>query len=96
MLMRVLLVGAGAIAHRHAAACRDLKGTQLVPVCDVRRESADALADRFSVESRYPDLDAMLGGEQADVAIVATWGVHHADIVEQLARPGRVRAILDA
>ncbi len=92
--MRVMIVGAGAIAYRHAAACRDLDGADLVAVCDVRREAADALADRFEVESRYTDLDLMLGSEQADLAIIATWGLYHADLVERLARSGRVRAIL--
>jgi D-xylose 1-dehydrogenase (NADP+, D-xylono-1,5-lactone-forming) len=92
--MRVMLVGAGAIAYRHAAAARDLDGADLVAVCDVRREAADALADRFEVESRYTDLDAMLGSEQADLAIIATWGVYHADLVERLARSGRVKGIL--
>jgi len=92
--MRVMLVGTGAIAYRHAAAVRDLDGAELVAVCDVRREAADALADRFAVESRYTDLGTMLQREQADLAIIATWGVYHADIVEQLARSGRVKAIL--
>src|SRR5215204_3263795 len=81
--MRVLIVGTGAIAYRHAAACQALDGAELVAVCDVRRETADALADRFDVESRYTDL-----------AIVATWGVYHADVVAQLARSGRVKGIL--
>ncbi len=92
--MRVMLVGTGAIAYRHAAAVRDLDGAELVAVCDVRREAADALADRFAVESRYTDLGTMLQREQADLAIIATWGVYHADIVEQLARSGLVKAIL--
>jgi predicted dehydrogenase len=92
--MRVMIVGTGAIAYRHAAAARNLDDADLVAVCDVRREAADALADRFNVESRYTDLGAMLQSEQADLAIIATWGVYHADIVEQLARSGRVKAIL--
>ena len=92
--MRVMLVGTGAIAYRHAAACRDLDGAELVAVCDVRREAADALADRFNVESRYTELDLMLRQEQADLAIIATWGVYHAEVVEKLATSGRVRAIL--
>ena len=92
--MRVMIVGTGAIAYRHAAAVRNLEGADIVAVCDVRREAADALADRFEVESRYTDLGAMLGQEQADLAIIATWGIYHADIVEQLARSGRVKGIL--
>ena len=92
--MRSVLVGAGAIAYRHAAACRDLEGAELVAVCDVRRESADALADRFGVSARYTDLDALLAEQSADLAIVATWGAFHAEVVERLARSGRVRGIL--
>ena len=92
--MRVVIIGAGAIAFRHAAACRDLDGADLVAVCDVRRAAADALADRFGVSARYADLDALLVGDPADLAIVATWGAFHAEVVERLARSGRVRAIL--
>lgn len=91
--MRVMIVGAGNIAYRHAAACRET-GADLVAVADVRREAADALADRFGVGPRYTDLEAMLSKEQADVAVVATWGASHAESVERLARSGRVRAIL--
>jgi len=89
-----MLVGTGAIAYRHAAAVRDLDGAELIAVCDVRREAADALGDTFGVESRYTDLGVMLTHEQADLAIIATWGVYHAELVEQLARSGNVKAIL--
>jgi D-xylose 1-dehydrogenase (NADP+, D-xylono-1,5-lactone-forming) len=92
--MRVMLVGTGAIAYRHAAACRDLDGAELIAACDVRREAVDALADRFEVESRYTDLGSMLDAEQADLAIIAAWGVYHAEVVERLARSRKVRAIL--
>lgn len=92
--MRVMIVGTGAIAYRHAAAARNLDGADLIAVCDIRREAADALGDQFGVESRYTDLGAMLRSEQADLAIIATWGVYHAGVVEQLARSGRVKAIL--
>jgi D-xylose 1-dehydrogenase (NADP+, D-xylono-1,5-lactone-forming) len=92
--MRVMIVGAGAIAYRHAAAARDLGDADLVAVCDVRREAADALADQFEVESRYTDLGEMVTRAQADLAIVATWGAFHADIVETLAKSGRIKGIL--
>jgi len=92
--MRVALIGAGAIAYRHAAACRDLDGAELVAVCDVRRESAAALADQFGVAARYTDLDVLLATETVDLAIVATWGAFHAEVVARLARSGRVHAIL--
>jgi xylose dehydrogenase (NAD/NADP) len=92
--MRVVIIGAGAIAYRHASACRDLEGAELVAVCDVRRAAADKLADQFGVSGRYSDLDALLAAESADVAVVCTWGSFHAEVVAQLARSGRVRGIL--
>jgi xylose dehydrogenase (NAD/NADP) len=92
--MRVVIIGAGNIAYRHAAGCRDLDGAELVAVCDVRRAAADKLADQFGVPGRYSDLEALLANEPADVAIVCTWGSFHAPVVEKLARSGRVRAIL--
>jgi xylose dehydrogenase (NAD/NADP) len=92
--MRVVIVGAGNIAYRHAAGCRELDGAELVAVCDVRRDAADRLADQFGVAARYTDLQTLLANEQPDVAIVATWGSLHAEVVEQLARSGRVKAIL--
>ena len=92
--MRVVIIGAGAIAYRHASAIRDLAGAELVAVCDLRRENVDALGDRFEVESRFTNLDELLSRESADVATVATWGVAHAETVDRLARSGRVRAIL--
>src|SRR5262245_49777837 len=92
--MRVIIVGAGAIAYRHAAACRDLDGAELVAVCDVRQEAAEALADRFEVLARYSDLDALLADHEADLAVIATWGAFHADVSRRLVPSGRVRGIL--
>jgi predicted dehydrogenase len=89
-----MIIGAGAIAYRHAAACRDLAAADLIGVCDVRRDAADALADRFGVQQRFSDLEAMLADTEADLAVVATWGASHADLVQRLASSGRVRAIL--
>jgi predicted dehydrogenase len=92
--MRVMIIGAGAIAYRHAAACRDLDGAELIAVCDARRNAADALADQFGVRDRFSDLDVLLAEKEADVAIVATWGASHAEVSRRLASSGRVRAIL--
>src|SRR5262245_1172293 len=92
--MRVMIVGAGTIAYRHAAACRDLAGAELVAVCDVREDAAAALADRFEVAARYSDLDVLLGEHSADLAVVATWGASHAETTRRLVGSGRVRAIL--
>jgi xylose dehydrogenase (NAD/NADP) len=92
--MRVVIVGAGGISYQHAAACRDLPDVELVAICDTRLEAAAKLADEFGVANRYEGVDALLGAESADLAIVSAWGRAHAELVEKLARSGRVKGIL--
>lgn len=92
--MRVLIVGAGGISYRHAAACRALEGVELVGVCDVRPEAANKLADEHGVAKRYPSVASMLADASADLAIVSTWGANHAETCAAIARSRRVRGIL--
>lgn len=92
--MKVIIIGAGGISYQHAEACRQLEAVELTAVCDVKREAADALADKYDVKARYDDLDKLLAAESADVAVVATWGRYHADVTARLARSGKVRGIL--
>src|SRR5688572_14946021 len=92
--MRVMIIGAGGISYFHAEACKQLDGVELTAICDVKREAADALADKYDVKARYDDVDKLLSAEDADVAIVATWGRYHADVTARLARSGKVRGIL--
>jgi predicted dehydrogenase len=92
--MKVVIIGAGTIAYRHATGCADLDGAELTAVCDVRRAAADRLADQYGIAGRYTELDALLADERADLAIVCTWGASHAEVVERLARSGRVRGNL--
>lgn len=92
--LRVAIVGAGGIARRHARACREVEATELVAVCDVLPAAAERFANEFGVTRHYAGLDAMVAAESIDIAIVATWGDSHAAVTDQLARSGRVRAIL--
>jgi predicted dehydrogenase len=92
--VKAAIIGAGGIARRHARACREVAGVELVAVCDTRAAAADRLADEFGIPARYPSLDALLAAGPLDIAIVATWGDSHAAITTALARAGGVRAIL--
>src|ERR1044071_1618516 len=94
--LTVCIVGAGGISRQHARACREAEGVTLTAVCDISREAADRFGEQWDVPParRYVSLDALLETEAPDIAVVATWGVTHAETGIRLARSGRVRAIL--
>ena len=92
---RVALVGAGGISRQHSRACALSDRARPAAVCDVSRASLDRYREQFpEVPAAYLDLDRMLAREAIDIAIICTWGPHHAEVGERLARSGRVRAIL--
>lgn len=92
---RVALVGAGGIARTHTTACALTERAHLVAVCDVSQAALDHYRERFpEVPAVYLDLDRMLAREDVDIAVICTWGAHHAAVGERLSRSGKVRAIL--
>jgi xylose dehydrogenase (NAD/NADP) len=94
--LSVCIVGAGGIARSHARACREVDGVELTALCDISSEALDRFGAEWDVlpARRYRSLDALVESESPDIAIVATWGVTHAETGIRLARSGRVRAIL--
>ena len=92
---RVALVGAGGIARTHSTACSLTERAHLAAVCDVSQAALDRYRERFpEVPAAYLDLERMLAREEIDIAIICTWGAHHAAVGERLSRSGKVRAIL--
>jgi predicted dehydrogenase/nucleoside-diphosphate-sugar epimerase len=64
--LRVAIVGTGYIANFHAHAIRDLKGAELVSVCDVNLKAARSFADKWNIPSAFDSLDSMLRSERSD------------------------------
>ena len=91
--IKVAVIGCGGIAHCHARAA-DQVGVPLQALCDVSAEARQRFGDQYGVEGRYASVEEMMAHEELDIAVICTWGVHHAQVSEQLARSGRVRAIL--
>lgn len=94
MSYRVGIIGTGGIARAHERAARSAVNAELVAICDVSQEALDRFGDEFGVAGRYQNLETMLARENLDIAIICTWGVHHADISNRVARSRQVRAIL--
>jgi UDP-N-acetyl-2-amino-2-deoxyglucuronate dehydrogenase len=88
-MLNIALVGCGRIAKRHSDLLgnKQIKGAQLVSVCDISHEKSERIGKQFNV-SNYIDMDEMLQKEQVDIAVVLTPSGLHAKHVINLAKYG--------
>lgn len=75
-MLRVCVIGMGPIGNRHADIYRADPLAELVGVCDIRRDRADAAAARLGVPAFY-DAQQMLDTLQPDLCSVATGGYEY-------------------
>lgn len=69
-MIRVGLIGLGAMGGNHLRVLSDLEGVQLAAVCDQDPKRLQAAVQRYSVKG-HATWDEMLEHEQLDVAVVA-------------------------
>jgi predicted dehydrogenase len=72
-MIRACVIGLGPIGNRHAGLLKADPLAELVGVCDIIHERADAAAARFNVPAFY-DVEQMLRSLAPDMCIVATGG----------------------
>ncbi len=72
-MIRACVIGLGPIGNRHANLLRSDPLAELVGVCDIIRERADAAAARLDVPAFY-DVEQMLRRLAPDMCVVATGG----------------------
>jgi len=72
-MIKVGVIGLGPIGNRHARIYAELENSELVAVCDLDRERADAAAASLGVQAFY-SVQAMLDSVELDMASVATGG----------------------
>ena len=65
-MLRVGIVGCGCIFTMHATSCDHLENAQLVGVCDIKKDRADAAAKRYNVKAYY-DYKELIKPELIDV-----------------------------
>ncbi|MFC1452426.1 Gfo/Idh/MocA family protein [Verrucomicrobiota bacterium] len=75
-MLRVCVIGMGPIGNRHAGLYREDALAELVGVCDVLRDRADAAAARLGVPAFY-DAGEMLASLGPDVCSVTTGGYEY-------------------
>src|SRR5690348_4255760 len=85
--LRTAIVGCGKVAGTHALAYQSLPNSELVAVCDVASDRAQAFAQKLHVNS-YTDLAEMLKREKVDVLSICTQHTQHPAAVETAAAAG--------
>ena len=90
MLLKFALVGCGRIAKRHSELLGNdqIRGAQLVAVCDIVKERAETIGNQFSVPC-FTDMHTMLQKVDIDVVVILTESGLHAEHVIALAPYGR-------
>lgn len=86
--MRFAVIGCGRIAPKHAESIVALEEAELVAVCDVVPEKAQAFADKYGAKP-YTSYEEMLAKEDIDVVTIATESNLHAPIGIAAAKAGK-------
>ncbi len=86
-MYRVGIIGCGGIAQVHAAALRQLPEISLIACADIRRERADAMAEKYGCRA-YSSLEDLLAQETVDVLHLCTPHYLHASMALAAAKKG--------
>ena len=78
MALKVGVVGLRGIGDSHAQVYKSDPLAELVAVCDVIRERADALAEKYGVKAYYRLADMLDGEPDLDIVDVSTGGLENA------------------
>lgn len=86
---RLLILGTGAIAHRHAEHFAAIPGCRIVGAADINGERARAFAAMHRIEAAFGTLDAALAWGAFDAAVNATPDGAHAATTLTLIEAGK-------
>ncbi len=85
-MVKIGVIGCGAIGPVHCDAIKGVEGAKLVGVCDVVKERAKALADKHGVKA-YTSVKKML--DDVDAVTLGIPSGHHAKVGVQVAEAGK-------
>ncbi|HOP54671.1 MAG TPA: Gfo/Idh/MocA family oxidoreductase, partial [Bacillota bacterium] len=86
--VRFAIVGTGVIAPLHAESIIKNPLTELVAVCDIIEEKAQAFADKYGVEHVYKYYEDMFKRGDIDVVCVCTPSGNHGEVTIAAAEAG--------
>lgn len=81
-----VLIGCGFFAHNHMHAWAQIDGAEIVAVCDLDPDKAEAMAKEFGISSVYSDAETMLREVAPDFVDIATTSSTHRPLVALAAK----------
>lgn len=82
------LIGCGFFAINHLHGWRDVRGAEIVAICDRSEERLKIAGDQFGISTRYHDAAEMIANEKLDFVDIATTAPTHRALVELAASHG--------
>ncbi len=86
--LRGALIGCGFFAINHLHGWRDVKGAEIVAICDRSVDRLSVAGEQFGISSRYADAAEMLKNEKLDFVDIATTAPTHRALAELAASHG--------
>ena len=86
--MKIGIAGAGEIGAYHIAFAKEIKGVEVISICDVNRKRADKLATRFGINASYDNLAEMLKNSKIDVVHILTPPKTHSELAIEAMNAG--------
>ena len=87
--LRAAIIGCGHISARHIPAWQATPDAELVAVCDLDRDRAEARAREFGVSGVYTDVAEMLDREPLDCVDIATRPETHRSLAQLVSGRGK-------
>ncbi|MEO1011443.1 MAG: Gfo/Idh/MocA family oxidoreductase [Bacteroidota bacterium] len=88
MKLRFAVIGTGFWANYQIPAWLELPKVQLVALCDIEKDKAQALADLYGIARVYDQVEEMLASEELDFVDIITGVDTHATFTELAAKKG--------
>jgi predicted dehydrogenase len=88
IMLKIAIVGCGAIADAHAWAIQQIDGCKMVAACDAEELMAKLFCERFGVPQSFTDLGTMLRETKPDVVHVLTPPQSHYAVARQCLEHG--------
>jgi D-apiose dehydrogenase len=82
------LIGCGFFSINHLHGWRDVRGADIVAICDRSPERLKSVGEQFAIAARYADAEEMLRNERLDFVDIATTAPTHRTLAELAASHG--------
>ena len=88
-MIKFAIVGCGRISKRHSELLGEnqISGASLIAVCDIKKDRADLIAEKYNVNS-YSCMHEMMTNNDVDVVVILTESGLHAKHTVELAKYG--------